>query len=146
MKSWLGFGDTDLIFKVTAGFKWPNLNKKVLICMLSHEPEAGMFPNLLYYWGRIKSRLDFCDLDLIFLSTRYLRNQLANSEKTNCMDRTLGHSEELIRFWWPWPIFQGRCGTYSAKFKTKRAFLHVFSWTSGCNGSKFACLYYWSPP
>ena len=30
MKSSLGFGDLDLIFKVTVGFKLPNLSQKVL--------------------------------------------------------------------------------------------------------------------
>ena len=37
MKSWLGFGDFDLIFKFTAGLKLPNLSQKVLVCIISHE-------------------------------------------------------------------------------------------------------------
>ena len=48
MKSWLGFGDLDLIFKVTvglkllifkvtAGLKLQNLSPKVLVCTISHE-------------------------------------------------------------------------------------------------------------
>ena len=37
MKSWLGFGDLDQIFKVTAGLKLPNLSPKVLVCTISHE-------------------------------------------------------------------------------------------------------------
>ena len=37
MKSWLGFGDLDLIFKVSAGLKLPNLSPKVLVCTISHE-------------------------------------------------------------------------------------------------------------
>ena len=32
-----GFGDLDLIFKVTAGPKLPNLSPKVLVCTISHE-------------------------------------------------------------------------------------------------------------
>ena len=34
MKSWLGFGELDLIFNVTAGLKLPNLSQKVFVCML----------------------------------------------------------------------------------------------------------------
>ena len=37
MKSWLGFGDLDLIFKVTTGLKLPNLSPRVLVCTISHE-------------------------------------------------------------------------------------------------------------
>ena len=36
MKSCLGFGDLDLIFKVTAGLK-PNLSPKELVYTISHE-------------------------------------------------------------------------------------------------------------
>ena len=41
MKSWFGFGDLDLFFKVTVGLKLPNLNQKVLVCTISHEPAGG---------------------------------------------------------------------------------------------------------
>ena len=34
------FSDTDLIFKVTAALKLPNLSQKVLVCILSHELEC----------------------------------------------------------------------------------------------------------
>ena len=37
LKSSLGFGDLDLIFKVTAVLKLPNLSQKVLVCTISHE-------------------------------------------------------------------------------------------------------------
>ena len=37
LTSWLGFSDLDLIFKVTGGFKLPNLSQKVLVCTISHE-------------------------------------------------------------------------------------------------------------
>ena len=37
MKSCLGFGDLDLIFKVIARIKLPNLSPKVLVCTISHE-------------------------------------------------------------------------------------------------------------
>ena len=35
------FGDLDLIFKVTAGLKLPNLSQNVLVCKISHEPIGG---------------------------------------------------------------------------------------------------------
>ena len=35
------FGDLDLIFKVTAGFKLPNLSQNVLECTISHQPDGG---------------------------------------------------------------------------------------------------------
>ena len=49
MKSWLGFGNLDLNFKVTAGLKLPNLSQKVLVCMLPDEPLAGLLPDLHIY-------------------------------------------------------------------------------------------------
>ena len=36
----------DIIFKITVGLKLPNLRRKVLVCLLSHEPLSGMLPNL----------------------------------------------------------------------------------------------------
>ena len=47
MKSRLGFGDLDLIFKVTAGLKLPNLSQKLLVCTISHEL-VGRFPPHLH--------------------------------------------------------------------------------------------------
>ena len=41
MKIRLGFGDLDLIFKVTAGLKLPNLSPKVHMCTISHEQGGG---------------------------------------------------------------------------------------------------------
>ena len=31
----------NLFFKVTAGLKLPNINQKVLVCPISHEPAGG---------------------------------------------------------------------------------------------------------
>ena len=45
-----------------------------------------------------------------FLYARYLMNRLRDFYQI-CMDLTLGHVEQLIRFWRPWPNFQGHCGT-----------------------------------
>ena len=46
MKSLLCFGDLDLIFKVTAGLKLPNLSPKVLVCTISHELVGRFQPDL----------------------------------------------------------------------------------------------------
>ena len=45
-----------------------------------------------------------------FLFPRYLMNRCVDF-KYICMGVTLGHDEELIRFWWPWYNFQGHCRT-----------------------------------
>ena len=42
-----------------------------------------------------------------FFPTRYLLNQWMDFIQT-CIDTWLGGGKELIRFWWPWPHFQGR--------------------------------------
>ena len=69
-----------------------------------------------------KKWLDFGDLDLIFkvtpalwnfqiltnksLSAPHLLNQMTDSGQTSYIV-TLGWYKDLIRFWWPWPNFQG---------------------------------------
>ena len=72
----------------------------------------------IHYWEGGTSWLDFGDLDSIskvtatffnvwnFVCVRYLMNQWADLDQT-CTDTMLGGCEELIRFWWPWPNFQG---------------------------------------
>ena len=49
VKIWLGFGALDIIFKVTAGLKLPNLSPKVLVCTISHELVGRFQPDLLRY-------------------------------------------------------------------------------------------------
>ena len=49
MKSCVGFGDLDLIFKVTARLKLPNLSQKVLVCTISHELVGTFQPDLHGY-------------------------------------------------------------------------------------------------
>ena len=48
MKS-LSLGDLDPIFKITAGFKLPNLSQKVLACTISHELVDRFQPDLHGY-------------------------------------------------------------------------------------------------
>ena len=49
MKRWLGFGDLDLIVKVTAGLKLPNLSPKMLVCTIFHELVGRFQPDLHGY-------------------------------------------------------------------------------------------------
>ena len=49
MKSFVGFGDLDIIFKVTAGLKLPNLSQQVLVCTISHELVDRFQPDLHGY-------------------------------------------------------------------------------------------------
>ena len=62
-----------------------------------------------------------------------------------CLDRTFGHVEDMIRFWWPCPYFQGHSKVKYFKFES------VFSWcevfflmckicTMGRIGTKFAWI------
>ena len=49
LKSRLGFGDLDPIFKVMVGLKMPNLSQKVLVCTISHELVGRFQPDLHGY-------------------------------------------------------------------------------------------------
>ena len=44
------------------------------------------------------------------LSALYLLNQWMDFDQT-CTDTLLGEGKTVIRFWWPWPHFQGHTGT-----------------------------------
>ena len=115
----------DLIFKVTAGLKLPNLSQKVLVCIISHELVGRFQPDLHGYnigtWWRTglvlvtvtyfsRSRRDLnCQIWANRCSyAQYLMNQVADFNQI-CMDITFGHDKKLNRFWWPWSNFQGHC-------------------------------------
>ena len=82
IKSWFGFGDLDLIFKVPGEFRF-----QILVPTISHEPVNGITPNLLEYIISASWRADWIlatlilfsrpqeDLDDKFLYPRYLMNQ-----------------------------------------------------------------------
>ena len=57
-----------------------------------------------------------------------LRNQRVYFDQT-CTDTLLGGRKEVIRFWWPWPLFQGDTSTEIFKFLPKKACVHPISWT-----------------
>ena len=50
-----------------------------------------------------------------------------------CTDTLLVRGKEVIRLWWPWPLFQDQTSTLKfsnfEKKKKKRACLHHISWT-----------------
>ena len=54
-KSWIGFGDINLIFKVIVRLNPPKLSQKVFVCILSHGPLDRMLPNLQAYINRTGS-------------------------------------------------------------------------------------------
>ena len=105
MKNWLGFGDLDLIFKVTVGLKLPNLSQKVLVCTISHELVGRFQPDLHEYnigtWWR-------ADLILVTLthfsrSLRDLNRQIwANSSL--CAQYLMNQQADLTRFAWIWHL------------------------------------------
>ena len=67
----------DLIFKVTVGLKLPNLSQKVFAWLVSWTIGWTVTKfACLYYLGRINSRLDFGDLDLIFKITVRFKTQI----------------------------------------------------------------------
>ena len=107
---WLHFQDHMMAKMV---WKW-------LVCTLSPEWMDGFFTKLvyLYCWDMEKNWLDFGDHDPIFkvtggfrlleigLSLPYLMKEWMDFDQT-CTTILLWHEKELIRFWWPWPHFQG---------------------------------------
>ena len=114
MKSWLGFGDLNLIFKVTAGLKLPNLSPKVLVCTISHELVGRFQPDLngynivtwwradmilvtLTYFSRSVQDLNWQIWAKRCLCAQYLMNQQADFNQI-CMDITFGHDESWIGF------------------------------------------------
>ena len=101
IKSWIGFGDLDLIFKVTVRLNPPKLSQKVFECMLSHGPLDGMLPNLQAYinWTGLL----------------------------------------VIRFWWPWPNFQGH------SFMTEIATIDwIWRWGISVFSENTAVFRFWS--
>ena len=72
----------------------------------------------IHHWDWGKKWLDFGDLDLIFkvtqtqilieksLCAHCILNQWLEFYQTST-DTSLGQGKEVIRFWWPWPHFQG---------------------------------------
>ena len=74
----------------------------------------------IYHCEMEKNWLDFADLDLIFKVTEghWVLEKMACQHnifwtewwmdlKQTCTDISLWNEKELIRFWWPWPYFQG---------------------------------------
>ena len=107
-----------------------------------------------HHWDWEKKWLDVGDLYLVFKSHRHFETQIL-IEKSLCAhyilnqqlefyqtsaDTSLGHAEEVIRFWWPWPHFHGHTGTVQG-VSNKHCLLTLFSFVSKCTWS-----FYTPPP
>ena len=103
----------------------------------------------IYCCDMKKNWLDFSDLASIFkvtqglrllengLSAPYPMKEWMDFDQT-CTTILLWHGKELIRFWWPWPHFQGhRRGSNCWKM----AFLHPISRMNGWILTKLVHLY-----
>ena len=55
-------------------------------------------------------------------------------------DRWLGHRKEVIRFWWPWPHFQGH---YIIKTLKMILVCTLISWINRWNLTKLAQIFHW---
>ena len=115
-KKWFDFGDLDLIFKVTPtlNVKFVGVHVRVDSCLQSIFWTNGWILTKLtqtHYWDGGKKWLDFGDLDLIFKVTPALWNfdhkKLVCTLMTDSGQIVTGWVKDLIRFWWPWPNFQG---------------------------------------
>ena len=135
MKSWVGFGDLDLIFRVTVGLKEPNLsqwgnelNKQDAFVQILHKLlcvdryfHVSVF--CVFVWKRNKC---FNQIGAKrCLCAQYLMNQLLDFDHI-CMDITFGHNEKLNRFWWPCPIFKVTARLNPPNFSQK-VFVHMLS-------------------
>ena len=153
MKSWLGFGDLDLIVKVAVRLKLPNLSQKVLLCTISHELVGRFRPDLhgynigtwwraalvlvtLTYFSRSLRDLN-CQIGVKrCLCAQYLMSQLADFNQI-CMDITFGHDKKLNRFGDLDLIFN-----VTAKLNPPNLNQKVYvSLTIGWNVTKFASVY-----
>ena len=115
-KNCLDFGDLDPIFNITQGLR---LLKNGFSAPY-HEGMDGFWPNLHNYivvtWKRTDQIL--VTLTPFFkvtgglrllengFSAHYLQNEWMDFDQT-CTAILLRQEQELVRFWWPWPHFQG---------------------------------------
>ena len=112
MTIWLGFGDHDLIFRVTVGLKLPNLSQKMLVCTISHELVGRFQPDLHGYnigtWWRADLVLvtltyfsrSLRDLNCQIWAKKCLCAQYFMNQPQICTDITFGHDKKLNSFWW----------------------------------------------
>ena len=106
-----------------------------------------------HHWDGGMKWLDIGDLDIIFkvtlapwnsnfdrksLCAHYLLNQWLEFYQTST-NTSLGHRKEVIRFWWPWPHFQGH---YIIKTKNEPC-VHSLSRINRWNLTKLAQLHHW---
>ena len=135
LNQWVDFDQicTDTLLggrKEVISFWWPwphfqdhtsslKFSPKKLVCTLSLEPNDGFWPNFIYCnVGMIWS--DFGDLYLIFKVTT-LSPEPIGGFWPNLHRNTIGIWEERIRFWRPWPDFEGQTSTLNVKAWPKQS-------------------------
>ena len=150
-KNWLDFGDLDLIFKVTGGLilengfsapylqnEWIDFDQTCTTILLREGKEL-----IRFWWpwpmfkvtegGGVERGHRLFENGF---SASYLQNEWKDFDLT-CTAILLWHGKELIRFWWPWPHFQG----HTSLDYWNMACLHPISWRNRWILTKLAQLY-----
>ena len=73
------------------------------------------------------------------LCAHYILNQWLEFYQTST-DTSLGHRKEVIRFWWPWPHFQGH---YIIKALKMSLVCTLILWINKWNLTKLAQILHW---
>ena len=78
------------------------------------------------------------------LAALCLLNQWVDFDQTGT-DTLLRRGKEVIRFWWPWPHFQGTPALFNIRFVGVciASCLHCVFWTNGWILTKLAQTHYW---
>ena len=98
LKSWLCFGDLDLIFKVTGGFRYMKFSLKMRYLMNHFLVCHQLCKGLPEEW--------FQEFTIFLWLWPYKIEILIDIPQT-CMDISLWQVYDMISLWWPRPHFQG---------------------------------------
>ena len=114
---------------------WP----KKLVCTLTLETNTGFWPNYshcitgiikiscLQHWPNFQGHHTIKTVNTS-LSALHLLNRLVEFDQT-CTETPLRHEKEMVRFWLPWPHFQGHNSTLNVKFWPTKSCLYPISCT-----------------
>ena len=120
LQSWLGFGDIDLIFKVTGGFRYMefSLRMRYLMrhCLDCHQTckyiLSGLFQEFtifLWPWPYFQGQKPTYKCKIS--PKNEIFNQLIDIHQT-CMDISFWQACDIFSLWWHWPYFQGHFSLY----------------------------------
>ena len=73
------------------------------------------------------------------LCAHFILNQWLEFYLTST-DTSLGHGKEVVRFWWPWPHFQGH---YIIKTVKMSLVCTLISWMNRWNLTELAQIHHW---